>query len=287
MSHLLYAVSSWYIEQLRFDLSGLRRFCSLRRSSPSQIMYHNLISFATVSLLTTWTSPSYAKLIGNATNPIVDLGYAQYRGNTSLPGTNVFYGIHYAQPPIGELRWRPPQDIETQNSFTPTEVLNAESPGPSCVQGNPAWRAPQRDNATAVPQTGEEDCLRLDVVVPTAPKEPLLPVLVMIHGGGFTQGSSYAVPGSAMVDTSDESMIYVSLQYRLGVYGFLSSVGVRENGKANVGLLDQRAALGWVQRNIRAFGGDPARVTIIGGSAGGSSGEWSLGVVGLIDRLIC
>ena len=109
----------------------------------------------------------------------------------------------------------------------------------------------------------------------------------MIHGGGFTQGSSYAVPGSAMVDTSDESMIYVSLQYRLGVYGFLSSVDVRENGKANVGLLDQRAALGWVQRNIRAFGGDPARVTIIGGSAGGSSGEWSLGVVGLIDRLIC
>jgi carboxylesterase type B len=249
------------------------------------IMYRSLVSFATVSFLTTWTSPSHAKLIGNATTPIVDLGYAQYRGNTSFVGTNVFYGIHYAQPPTGELRWQPPQDIENQNDFTPTEVLNAESPGPSCVQGNPAWRVPQRDNKTAVPQTGEEDCLRLDVVVPTKPNAPLLPVLVMIHGGGFTQGSSYAVPGSTMVNTSDGSMIYVSLQYRLGVYGFLSGAEVRENGKANVGLLDQRAALGWVQRNIRAFGGDPSKVTIIGGSAGGSSGEWCFGDC-LVDWLI-
>jgi carboxylesterase type B len=68
-------------------------------------------------------------------------------------------------------------------------------------------------------------------------------------------------------------MIYVSLQYRLGAFGFLSGAGIRENGQANVGLLDQRSALNWVQRNIRAFGGDPAKVTIIGGSAGGSSGE--------------
>jgi carboxylesterase type B len=238
-------------------------------------MFRKLVSI--VSLLTTWTSPSHAKLSGNATTPIVDLGYAQYRGNTSLAGTNVFYGIHYAQPPVAELRWRPPQDIETQNNFKPTEVLNAESPGPSCVQGNPAWRVPQRDNTTAVPQTGEEDCLRLDVVVPSHPKAPSLPVLVMIHGGGFTQGSSYAVPGSALVNISDGSMVYVSLQYRLGVYGFLSGAEVRENGKANVGLLDQRAALGWVQRHIGAFGGDPARVTIIGGSAGGSSGELCIG----------
>lgn len=247
-----------------------------------EIMYRSLASIATVSLL---TCLSHAKLIGNATTPIVDLGYAQYKGNTSLTGTNVFYGIHYAQPPVGELRWQPPQDIEAKNNFMPTEVLNAESPGPSCVQGTPAWRPPQRDNTTAVPQSGEEDCLRLDVVVPTSPKEPLLPVLVMIHGGGFTQGSSYSQPGSALVNTSAGSMVYVSLQYRLGVYGFLSSVEVRENGKANVGLLDQRAALGWVQRNIRAFGGDPARVTIIGGSAGGSSGELWVGV-GVVGRLI-
>ena len=239
-----------------------------------QTMYRTLVSFATVSLLSPWTPLSYAKLTGNTSTPVVDLGYAQYRGNTSLPGTHVFYGIHYAQPPVGDLRWRPPQDIESKNDYTPSVVLNAQSPGPSCVQGTPAWRPPQKDNMTAVPQSGDEDCLSLDVVVPTNPKADLLPVMVRIHGGGFTQGSSYASPGSAIVDTANGSMIFVSMQYRLGVFGFLSSADVRENGKANVGLLDQRSALGWVQRNIRAFGGDPARVTIVGGSAGGSSGEY-------------
>jgi len=74
-----------------------------------------------------------------------------------------------------------------------------------------------------------------------------------------------------MVNQSQNNMIYVSIQYRLATFGFLSSAEIRDNGAANTGLLDQRAALGWVQRNIRAFGGDPAKVTIIGGSAGGSS----------------
>lgn len=228
---------------------------------------------ATLSLLAL-SSPSNARLYGNVSSPTVDLGYAQYKGNTTLPGTNVFYGIRYAQPPTGERRWRPPLDIEAGNDYNPTEVQDAVSPGPSCVQGTPAWRPPQKDNLTAVSVTGEEDCLRLDVVVPTEPQASSLPVLVMIHGGGFTQGSSYAVPGSPMVETSQGSMLYVSVQYRLGAFGFLSSSEVRENGQANVGLLDQRAALGWVQRNIRAFGGDPGRVTIIGGSAGGSSGRF-------------
>jgi carboxylesterase type B len=236
-------------------------------------MVFTFASLTALSLLTC-LSGSHARLIGNASQPVVDLGYAQYRGNTSLTGTNVFYGISYAQAPVGELRWRPPQDIEASNDYVPTEVQNAESPGPSCVQGTPAWRPPQRGNLTVnFPVTGEEDCLRLDVVVPTQPQSSSLPVMVMIHGGGFTQGSSYALPGSALVDTASGSMIYVSLQYRLGAFGFLSSADVRENGQANVGLLDQRSALNWVQRNIRAFGGDPAKVTIIGGSAGGSSGE--------------
>lgn len=230
-------------------------------------------SLTALSLLT-WAYGSHARLIGNASTPIADLGYAQYKGNTSLTGTKVFYGIQYAQAPIGELRWRPPQDIEANNNYDPTQVLNAENPGPSCVQGTPAWRPPQRGNLTVnFPVTGEEDCLRLDVVVPTQPQSSSLPVMVMIHGGGFTQGSSYALPGSTIVDTANGSMIYVSLQYRLGAFGFLSSADVRENGQANVGLLDQRSALNWVQRNIRAFGGDPAKVTVIGGSAGGSSGE--------------
>jgi carboxylesterase type B len=231
-----------------------------------------IASLAALSFLT-WVSVSHARLIGNASTPVVDLGYAQYRGNTSLTGTNTFYGIRYAQPPIGELRWQAPRDIEASNDYSPTEVLNAERPGPSCIQGTPAWRPPQRDNTTVISVTGEEDCLRLDVVVPMQPASSSLPVMVMIHGGGFTQGSSYTNPGSVLVDTANGSMVYVSLQYRLGAFGFLSSSEVKENGQANIGLLDQRSALNWVQRNIRAFGGDPGRVTIIGGSAGGSSGE--------------
>jgi carboxylesterase type B len=85
-------------------------------------------------------------------------------------------------------------------------------------------------------------------------------------------GSSESVaPGNALVFQSNGNLIYVSIQYRLGAYGFLGGAELTENGVANAGLLDQRAALGWVQRHISAFGGDPSKVTIIGGSAGGGS----------------
>jgi carboxylesterase type B len=103
------------------------------------------------------------------------------------------------------------------------------------------------------------------------PKSDYIPVLVQIHGGGYDQGNSQSNPGYMMVNQSMGNLIYVSIQYRLAAFGFLSSNEIRENGAANAGLLDQRAALGWVQRNIRAFGGDPSKVTIIGGSAGGGS----------------
>lgn len=98
-----------------------------------------------------------------------------------------------------------------------------------------------------------------------------IPVLVQIHGGGYDQGNSQSNPGYMLVNQSVGSLIYVSIQYRLAAFGFLSSAKVRENEVANAGLLDQRAALNWVQRNICAFGGDPSKVTIIGSSAGGGS----------------
>ena len=227
-----------------------------------------------LAALATSTSVVLAQTNGNSTGPIVDLGYAKYKGNASLAAdynTNVFYGIHYAQAPVGELRWRAPQIIEAHNDFSQNDVLNAESVGPMCVQGTPKWRPPQLNTTEPIPVAGEEDCLRLDVYTPTEPESASLPVLLMIHGGGYTQGNSYRVPGEALVNASAGSMIYVSIQYRLGAFGFLSSSDIKEDGQANVGLLDQRSALEWVQRNIRAFGGDPARVTIWGGSAGGGS----------------
>lgn len=95
-------------------------------------------------------------------------------------------------------------------------------------------------------------------------------MLVQIHGGGYAAGSAESYPGYALVNQS-QAIIYVTIQYRLNAFGFLSSVEVRENGDANAGLLDQRSALNWVERNIRYFGGDPNKITIIGGSAGGGS----------------
>jgi carboxylesterase type B len=93
-----------------------------------------------------------------------------------------------------------------------------------------------------------------------------------IHGGGYVGGSApYSYPGDALVNQSIGNIIYVGIQYRLGMFGFMGGDTIAQNGALNAGLLDQRAAMDWVQRNIRAFGGDPTRVTIWGGSAGGGS----------------
>lgn len=121
------------------------------------------------------------------------------------------------------------------------------------------------------PQPGQEDCLLLDVLVPQQPASSRLPVIVQIHGGGYAGGNSESYPGYALVNQSQGNLIYVSIQYRLGAFGFLSGAEIRENGVANAGLLDQRLALRWVQKYIHLFGGDPAKVTIMGGSAGGGS----------------
>lgn len=107
--------------------------------------------------------------------------------------------------------------------------------------------------------------------MPDIPQSSRLPVVVQIHGGGYTIGNSLTFDGHEFTAAANGSLIYVQIQYRLGPYGFLSSPSIRSNGTANAGLLDQRAALEWVQNHISAFGGDPNKVTIWGGSAGGGS----------------
>jgi carboxylesterase type B len=231
------------------------------------------------SWLAAWALLASSALAQDSTNsssgPIVNLGYAQFKGNTSLRSnfsTDVYYGIRFAQAPVGQLRWQPPQNIEAHNDYNPSEVIDAQTPSPSCVQGFPAWNL-QANETGIVNATGQEDCLLLDVYVPEKPTSTALPVFVNIHGGGYTKGSAAENGWAAFVAASGGSIVYVSTQYRLGAYGFLSSSEVRENGQANAGLLDQRSALEWIQRNIRSFGGDPSKVTIIGGSAGGGSGK--------------
>jgi carboxylesterase type B len=179
-----------------------------------------------------------------------------------------FFGIRYAAPPVGELRWRPPLNTEEIQYIAPEATKDATKPGPVCIQGLPAWM--KVDLSTFA--NASEDCLLLDVSVPVTPASSApLPVMVQIHGGGFTVGSASLYSGDALMTHSKGSMIYVSIQYRLGPYGFLSSGAVKADGSPNVGLLDQRAALEWVKGHISSFGGDPDRVTIIGGSAGGGS----------------
>jgi carboxylesterase type B len=179
-------------------------------------------------------------------------------------GVDQFLGIPYAAPPTGALRWAAPQPAASWHGVRP-----ATSYGGRCAQlasGN----GPRVDN---------ENCLFLNVYAPSGgrpsgrwPGGQKLPVLVMIHGGGLTTGAGDQHDGSLIVTT--DHIIVVSINYRLGPFGFLDVPGLGTDAataNGNFGLLDQEAALRWVQRNIAAFGGDPAKVTIDGESADGWS----------------
>ncbi len=169
----------------------------------------------------------------------------------------VFLGIPYAQPPTGDLRWkahRPPQPWEG--------VRDATSYGPACAQTGPL------ENGSS------EDCLTLNVWTPISARGGKVPVMVWIHGGGFTFGASSQPEYEGSVLAS-QGVAVVTLNYRLGPLGFLAHPGLAAESEAgvsgNYGLLDQIEALRWVRRNIAAFGGDPGNVTIFGQSAGSRS----------------
>ncbi|PSN69731.1 alpha/beta-hydrolase [Corynespora cassiicola Philippines] len=188
----------------------------------------------------------------------VDLGYAVYEGvaNAST-GLNTFKGIRFAAPPLGSLRWQPPQPPHTNR----TSIQSAAEYGPQC---------PQSFNAVPGQKylPGDEDCLFLNVYAPAGAVD--LPVLVWIHGGGygFYNGQQ---DFSAIISANNNSFIGVSIQYRLGAFGFLSSDEVFRYGTVNAGLLDQNFAFQWIQKHINSFGGDPSQVTISGLSAGAGS----------------
>ena len=167
----------------------------------------------------------------------------------SADGTNEWFGIPYAAPPVGALRWQPPQPPTAW-----TTTLQATQFGSECTQG------------AASPPAGSEDCLFVNVWAP-ADGSTGNPVLVHIHGGGFVGGSGNG-DNSLLSSTGHE--VVVSLNYRLGIFGFLADKDLGANS-GDYGLQDQQAALRWVQNNVAKFGGDPSNVTIYGESAGGSS----------------
>ncbi len=180
-----------------------------------------------------------------------------------------FKGIPYAQPPVGELRWKAPQPV------TPwTDVKACTAFGASPVQPKPVPFAVYTPEYLIPDSPRTENCLTLNVWTPAKSAEEKLPVLVWIYGGGFSSGGT-AVPiydGEAL---ARKGIIVVSINYRVGVLGFFSHPWLTaespDHASGNYGLLDQIAGLQWIQRNIAAFGGDPAKVTIAGQSAGSMS----------------
>ncbi|KAK5124994.1 hypothetical protein LTR85_001184 [Meristemomyces frigidus] len=189
----------------------------------------------------------------------VDLGYEVYEGYSNASfGLNTWLGIRYAAPPVGENRWRAPQ----QPGNNRDEIIQANAMPPRCPQG------PQAPIAASYNYTGSEDCLFLSVYAPA--NETDLPVFVWIHGGGYGGGQGNQDIGNTTA-INHNSFVSVVIQYRLGAFGFLSSDEVHAFGDANGGLLDQHLALQWVQQHIGKFGGDPKHVTIAGESAGAGS----------------
>ena len=175
-------------------------------------------------------------------------------------GLAIYLGIPYAAPPVGELRWRAPQAVAPWPG-----VRDARHFGAACAQ-----------TAQWVTHAKREDCLYLNVWAPARSATPAerLPVLVWLHGGGYYGGTA-AQDGFNGANLARHGAVVVTLNYRLGVFGFFSHPELSREApyrvSGNQGILDQIAALRWVKDNIAAFGGDPARVTIMGESAGGES----------------
>lgn len=226
---------------------------------------------------TVWAAPGLLRLTG----PSVKIRNGTVIGDAFL-GADTFKGIPFAKPPVGDLRLRHPQPITE-----PFGVFDATRSPTSCPQFEkqidtgslPQDAAGMLLNSPLfqeITNTGE-DCLTINVVRPsTATAGSNLPVLFWIYGGGFTSGAAPIYPGSSLVLRSiklAEPIIYVSVNYRLGGFGFLAGDELADEKNTNLGLRDQRMGLQWVQENIEAFGGDPTRVTIWGESAG--SGEVS------------
>nr|XP_014432706.1 fatty acyl-CoA hydrolase precursor, medium chain-like isoform X2 [Pelodiscus sinensis] len=201
--------------------------------------------------------------------PEVATKYGRLQGKrSSVKGTdrlvNVFLGISFAKPPLGSLRFSPPQPVDPWKG-----LRAATSYPPMCLQDMEwikTWTAMLK--AECPPLTVSEDCLYLNVYTPAdSNQNAKLPVMVWIHGGTLCIGGASIYDGSALA--TYENVVVVAIQYRLGISGFFSTGD--EHARGNWGLLDQVAALQWVQENIAFFGGNPKSVTIFGASAGGIS----------------
>jgi para-nitrobenzyl esterase len=177
---------------------------------------------------------------------------------TDQNGIRVYLGIPFAAPPTGGLRWKPPAAVQPWDGVKDTKQYSATCPQP----------------ASPAPLNMSEDCLYLNVWTPAKSADEKLPVMVFFYGGGF-KDVAFSMPVYNGTTLAEKGVIVVTPNYRLGALGFLAHPQLDaespHNASGNYGILDQQAALSWVQRNIDKFGGDPSRVTIFGQSAGAES----------------
>ncbi len=186
----------------------------------------------------------------------------------------VYRGIPYGAPPVGNLRWRPPREVAPWQGVRECTEFGSSclfvSYGPDSLWHGKEWSDVAEQS---------EDCLYLNVWTAAKSPDEKLPVMLWIHGGSLTQDSS-AVPAYGGANLAKKGVVVVTINYRLGPFGFMAhpelSKESEHGSSGNYGVLDQIAALKWVQRNIAAFGGDPQRVTIFGESAG----AWSVCFLG-------
>jgi para-nitrobenzyl esterase len=238
-------------------------------------------SFAIAALIGACVLAHSAASAGAASNaaPVAKAPAGDVRG-VREGDANVFRTIPYAMPPVGEGRWRPPAPMPRWSG-----VREAQKTGPACMQ--PPMAAGPYNHGL---QFMDEDCLTLDVTAPAKARNA--PVMVWIHGGTLIWGTGH----SPMYDGREfakRGIVLVSINYRLGVFGYLAhpdlSKESADNVSGNYGLLDQAAALQWVRQNIASFGGDAKNVTLFGESAGALSVEYLLAspaARGLFDKAI-
>lgn len=199
-----------------------------------------------------------------ADTPKVKTDKGKVEGQVSSDGqVRIFKGIPYAAPPVGPLRWKPPQPAAKWQGVRP-----ATSFGNRCMQAGVS------DDMTFRDPGQSEDCLTLNIWSPAKDKHAKLPVMVWIYGGGFSAGTT-SEPRQDGENLAHKGVIVVSMNYRLNIFGFFVHPELTaespQHASGNYGLMDQAAAIQWVHRNIQNFGGDPGKVTIFGESAGSFS----------------
>lgn len=224
----------------------------------------SILRTAVTALALLFVINAYANNVYYEPRPIIEIKDGKLQG-VERNGMVMFKNIPYAAPPIGDLRWRPPQPVQSWSG-----VRDASRYGSACMQ-------PLLDGFTNELVPGSEDCLQLNVYAPKGAKNR--PVMMWMHGGALFLGSGvepYYDPRSLVA----EDVIVVTINYRLGRFGFFAPKELIEEAKANgepfgnYGIMDEIQALKWIRDNIAAFGGDPNNVTIFGQSAGGRSVAW-------------